>query len=201
MKNIVTPVKVKVYQRLLGESGYNRDKTRFLVDGFTRGFSLQYKGPRKVARKAPNLKLRIGSLTEIWNKVMVEVKAKRYAGPFEKVPYQYFIQSPIGLVQKDKGKKTRLIFHLSYPKTVNSVNSGIPEDLSTVEYPDFMDAVDLCLQAGEGCCCAKSDMSMAFRNVPMDKKSWCFLVLQAEHPITGKNVLFCGQIFAIWSIY
>ena len=73
---------------------------------------------------------------------MVEVKTKRYAGPFEKVPYKYFIQSPIGLVPKDKGKKTRLIFHLSYPKTGDSVNSGIPEDLCSVEYPDFMDAVD-----------------------------------------------------------
>ena len=41
LKNIVTPVKVKVYQRLLEESGYNREKTRFLVEGFTRGFSLQ----------------------------------------------------------------------------------------------------------------------------------------------------------------
>ena len=146
-----------------------------------------------MARKSPNLKLRIGSLTEIWNKVMTEVKAKRYTGPFEEVPYKHFIQSPIGLVPKDKGKKTRLIFHLSYPKTGESVNSGIPEDICSVEYPDFMDVVELCMKAGVGFCCMKSDMSMAFRNVPMDRKSWRYLVLKAEHPTTGKVYYFVDK--------
>ena len=55
-------------------------------------FSLGYAGPTKIKRRAHNLKLRIGSPTELWNKIMVEVKAKRYAGPFKKVPYKYFIQ-------------------------------------------------------------------------------------------------------------
>ena len=60
---------------------------------------------------------------------MTEVQAKRYTGPYEKVPYEFFIQSPIGLVPKDKGKKTRLIFHLSYPRDGDSVNSGIPQKI------------------------------------------------------------------------
>ena len=179
LKDIVTPVKVEVYEKLLKEAGYDRQKTQFLVNGFKRGFSLEYKGPTKIRRKAPNLKLRVGSQTEIWNKVMTEVKANRYAGPFKKVPFKNYIQSPIGLVPKDKGKKTRLIFHLSYPMRGQSVNSCIPEELCSVEYPDFMEAVEICLQAGQNCFCAKSDMSMAFKNVPMDKKSWCYLVLKA----------------------
>ena len=116
-----------------------------MVDGFTKGFSLGYAGPIKVRRKAPKLKLRVGSPIELWNKIMTEVKAKRYAGPYEKVPFKHFIQSPVALVPKDKGKKTRLIFHLSYPKTGDSVNSGIPDDLCSVKYPDFMEAVKLVL--------------------------------------------------------
>ena len=103
---------MEVYERLLNQAGYDKLKTQFLVDGFTNGFSLCYQGLAKVKKKAPNLKLRIGSLTELWNKIMVEVKAKRYAGPFKKIPYKNYIQSPVGLVPKDKGKKTRLIFHL-----------------------------------------------------------------------------------------
>ena len=42
----------------------------------------------------------------LWNKVMKEVEAKRFAGPFEKIPFDNFIQSPIGLVPKDGGKST-----------------------------------------------------------------------------------------------
>ena len=46
LKNIVTPVRVKVYEKLLKEAGYDAGKTKFLVDGFTNGFSLGYEDPK-----------------------------------------------------------------------------------------------------------------------------------------------------------
>ena len=107
LRNIVTPVKVQIFESLLKEAGYNQQKTEFLIEGFSKGFSLNYQGSKRVSKKASNLKLTVGSTTELWNKIMTEVKAKRYAGPFKKIPYKYFIQSPVGLVPKDKGKKTR----------------------------------------------------------------------------------------------
>ena len=193
LSSIVTPVKVHTYEHLLRQAGYNQKKIEFLVNGFTHGFSLEYHGPKRVTRTARNLILGVGSKLELWNKVMVEVKAKRYAGPFEKVPFKYFIQSPIGLVPKDKGKKTRLIFHLYYPKNGDSVNSGIPKELCSVKYPDFQQAVELCIRAGPSCNGAKSDMSMAFRNIPMNKKSWKYLILKCEHPETGKVYYFVDK--------
>ena len=111
-------------------------------------------------KTAPNLKLRVGSKLELWNKVMKEVKAKRYAGPFKKVPFQNFIQSPIALVPKNKGTKTRLIFHLSYPRNGQSVNSCIPKEMCTVKYQDFDAAVLRCLEEGKCASLGKSDMSM-----------------------------------------
>ena len=104
---------------------------------------------------------------------MKEVQAGRYAGPFEELPFEYFIQSPIGLVPKDQGTKTRFIFHLSHPrdgkggKSKNSVNGCIPEHLCSVEYPDFQDAIRICLREGKDCKMGKTDFSMAFRNVPL----------------------------------
>ena len=172
LSNIVTPVKVRTYKKLLKEVGYDHNKTKYLVHGFSQGFSLHYEGPlQRVTRSAKNLPITVGSKEELWNKVMVEVKANRYAGPFEKVPFKYYVQSPIGLVPKDKGRKTRLIFQLSYPKTGDSVNFGIPEEYCSVKYPDFFDAVKLCIAAGQGCHMPKSDMSMAFRNIPIWIKS------------------------------
>ena len=193
LKQIVTPVKVDVYETLLKQSGYDNLKTEYLVQGFRNGFNLCYKGPRRIKKTSHNLKLTVGSPTELWNKIMTEVKAKRYAGPFKKIPYKYYIQLPVGLVPKDKGKKTRLIFHLSYPKDGQSVNSCIPEELCTVKYPDFMEAVAICLEAGEACFCVKSDMSMAFRNIPLSRKSWCYLVLKSRHPITGVTYYFVDK--------
>ena len=193
LQDIVTPVDVNAFERLLIASGYNAQKTSYLINGFKNGFSLQYTGNLNGKRMAANLKLRVGSKLELWNKVMIEVKANRYAGPFTEISFENCIQSPIGLVPKDKGRKTRLIFHLSYPRKGDSVNSGIDKNLCSVIYPDFEEAVNLCLKAGRNCKIAKSDMSMAFRNIPMDSQSWKVLVLKAFHPISGKLYYFVDK--------
>ena len=166
----------------------------FLHSGFKNGFSLCYQGPlRKEKRFSPNLKLRVGSHIELWNKVMKEVQAGRYAGPFDYPPFEHFVQSPIGLVSKDKGTKTRLIFHLSYPKNGDSVNSGIPKEFCSVKYPDFKEAIKLCINEGVGCSISKSDMSSAFRHVPMAKSQWSLLSMKAKHPVTQKLWYFIDK--------
>ena len=99
-----------------------------MIDGFTNGFSIGYEGPEVIKILSPNLKFReVGNSTILWNKVMKEVKEQRYAGPFEKIPFSNYIQSPIGLVPKDGGKDTRLIFHLSYPRGKGCQSMPIPQ--------------------------------------------------------------------------
>ena len=110
LDNICTPVKADVLNELLVQANYDVEKLQYVVNGFRTGFSLKFSGNRDVKRLAPNLKLRIGSHLEIWNKVMKEVEGKRYAGPYEKPPFDHFIQSPIGLVPKDGGKKDKVNF-------------------------------------------------------------------------------------------
>ena len=126
---------------------------------------------------------------------MKEVRLKRYAGPFEDPPFKDFIQSPIGLVPKDNGKNTRLIFHLSYPrdKLGTSVNAGIPKSKCTVKYLDFEQAIKLCKLAGKSAKAAKSDMSSAFRHLPMLVKDYCLLIMMARHPKTKKKYYFVDK--------
>ena len=194
LTDIVTPVKAEKLRSLLLETGYDQGKIEFLYKGFKEGFCLHYAGPLESGqRTAPNLKLRIGSPVELWNKVMKEVQLGRYAGPFEEPPFKDFVQSPIGLVPKDKGLKTRLIFNLSYPKTGNSVNSGIPKEVCRVKYPHFEEAVKLCIHEGVNCSVAKSDMSSAFRHVPMRKDQWHLLVMKATHPVSKKTYYFVDK--------
>ena len=127
--------------------------------------------------------------------MMVEVEAKRFAGPFEDPLCEYFLQSPVGLVPKDNGKKTRLIFHLSHPRNGAwvSVNKGIPSECCTVHYPDFDEAVKLCIAQGVGCNIAKSDLSTSFRNIPLRKDQWFLLVMKAKYPVTGKVYYFVDK--------
>ena len=99
-----------------------------------------------------------------------EVDLGRFAGPFDEPPFEYFVQSPVGLVPKDKGLKTRLIFHLSLSKgwRVSKILAYLKKFCS-VKYPDFEQAIQLCLREGKGCSLAKSDMSSTFRHVPLKK--------------------------------
>ena len=99
LTDVVSPVNVTELSRLLTSANYDKQKTRFLVQGFTEGFSIGYQGPMKVKHRSPNLKFRgVGNRTVLWNKVMKEVGLGRYAGPFKSIPYEFYIQSPIGLV-------------------------------------------------------------------------------------------------------
>ena len=84
----------------------------------------------------------------LWNKVIKEVKLKRVAGPYnlEELPFDNFIQSPIGLVLKAGSDQTRLLFHLSYDFTkdgqnLKSVNHYIPKGKCSVSYHDVNYAV------------------------------------------------------------
>ena len=123
LEHVVTPVRADVLEQLLIETNYDPVERDFIINSFKHGFDLGYQGQTtNIQRKAPNLKLTVGNHTILWNKVMKEVKLGRYAGPFEEPPFMDFIQSPIGLVPKD-GSDTRLIFHLSYPRSRKSINS------------------------------------------------------------------------------
>ena len=113
LTNIVTPVNIHRLQELLKLTAYNKKKSDFLIDGFSNGFSIGFANSIEGKRLAPNLKLRVGNETILWNKVMKEVKLNRFAGPYPEPPFENFIQSPIGLVPNIKEKQPGSYF--TYP--------------------------------------------------------------------------------------
>ena len=129
---------------------------------------------------------------------MKEVKLKRYAGPFAEIPFKdHYIQSPIGLVEKDGGADTHLIFHLSYPKGGNSsVNSNTPPELCTVKYPDFNQAIQMCINEGRNCKISRSDMKSAFRHVCIRKDDFWLLMMKCKNPRDGKTYFFVDTCLA-----
>ena len=138
--------KSPLYRELLIRSGFNVDKRNYLIDGFTNGFDIGYRGPIERQDTARNIPIvnGVGSETEMWNKLLKEVKLGRHAGPFSKIPFKYFIQSPIGLVLKAENQ-TRLIFHLSFDFgeeiVAKSFNFHTPDEICSVKYKDLDYAV------------------------------------------------------------
>ena len=124
---------------------------------------------------------------------MKEVKFKRVAGPFKEPLFKDFIQSPVGLVPKDEGKETRLIFHLSYPKGGSSINSETPKELCSVQYCDFSEAVKRCMEEGKFCFAGKSDMKSAFRHLGLKVRNYPWLLLKARSPIDGNIYWFVDK--------
>ena len=196
LQDIVTPVDADAFEALLLETKYDAAETNFIIDGFRNGFDIGYAGPIDgLQHRVPNLKIRVGSEIILWNKVMKQVKLKRFAGPFENPPFESFIQSPIGLVPKDGGKDTRLIFHLLYPcnGSTTSINAGTPKEICTVQYSDFSEAVKMCMRKEVNCSMGKSDFSSAFRNLGVKVKCFKLLVLKAISPWDGKTYFFVDK--------
>ena len=129
LENLVMPIRINVFRDMLIRSNYDGAETQFLIEGFSRGFDIGYQGPVLRQDVSRNLPFTVGNKFVLWEKIMKEVQLKRYAGPYDKVPFQNYIQSPIGLVPK-AGNKTRLIFHLSYrfPNGNESVNYWTPHE-------------------------------------------------------------------------
>ena len=90
LTNVITPLDVDTYESFLNETGFDKEKSRYLVDGFRNGFSLEFEGNRNVKRLANNLCFRIGTPHEMWDKIMNEVESGRHAGPYEEPPFENY---------------------------------------------------------------------------------------------------------------
>ena len=234
MTSIITPINVDRYEELLKHFKYKKKDIKFLVDGFRTGFDIGYRGPENRRDTSANIPFTVGvsDKFDMWNKLMKEVKLGRVAGPFNEIPFDNFMQSPIGLVPK-AGNKTRLIFHLSYnflrkqansknkeflsknsfaektknadgkadhkneeDEARNSLNDCIPENYCSIHYNDLDYAIRTCLKlkefsnSFEGLFLAKSDLTSAFKILPIKRSQYKWLVMKANHPITNKVMFF-----------
>ena len=221
LDNIQTPVLVDRLVNLLRESKYNESKVRFLEKGFRKGFDIGYEGPKMRQSTSANIPFTVGvgDKVEMWNKLMKEVKLKRVAGPYEVIPFENFIQSPIGLVPKSEGK-TRLIFHLSYKfewkgeDGKGSLNQHTPRSKCKVKYRDLDYTISAYLKlvgvtktrssndAGRNknsedgrkiIYGGKTDVQSAFRLLPLLKSCWQCLIMKAQDPLTGQWKYFIDK--------
>ena len=116
-----TPIKISKLEFYL--DGYPPASKRYLLDGFLRGFSLDYVGYHETSF-CNNLLSAIQNPSAVNEKLSKELKLGRIAGPFSEKPLSSLRLSPLGLIPKKAPGEFRLIHHLSFPYGT-SVNSHI----------------------------------------------------------------------------
>ena len=160
-QNLPSPVQVDrlaIYLR-----GYNTTEKSFLLDGFTSGFCLGSSYQIKARLTCKNHRSAVENPAIVERKILKELEKGRYVGPFNSPPFDNFVCSPIGLVEKSTPGSYRLIHDLSYPRGDDSINSTIPKHLTSVSYQNIETVISLVKKHGRHCLMAKADIEDAFR--------------------------------------
>ena len=155
----------------------DRKAAQVLKQGFSKGFSIGFKGPR-LPMDCKNLTSARANHCVVMEKLKKEIRLGRIAGPFVYPPMPNLRVSPIGLVPKSSGNAFRLIHHLSWPEG-NSVNDWIDREDSIVKYTSFDDAVQCIATSGQSTLMAKSDIKSAFRLLPIRPQDFELLGMKA----------------------
>ena len=161
-----SPVSPEILQQML--QGYDAGRSRYLVNGFTSGFSIGCLGlPLQADTNIINMKSAFEFPQVIDMKICKEMALHRILGPFDSPPIDLtFRISPVGVVPKKLPGEYRMIHNLSYPEG-SSVNDYIPFELATVKYATVHDAIDFIQQAPSIIFMAKLDVESAFRIIPI----------------------------------
>ena len=149
----------------------------FLVNGFSSGFSLGFKGILSQGA-TKNLKSIIGREKGVEEAILKELNRGHTVGPFDRPPVPFFHVSPLGGEPKPDGS-TRLVLDCSSPRGT-SVNDFISKTEYSVKYSKFDDAVDLVRANGRGSFMGKLDIKHAFRLCPVHPTDWRLLGYRFE---------------------
>lgn len=99
-----------------------------------------------------------------------EVEKGFLAGPYKAPPFESYRVSPLGIAEHKYSKKKRLIVDLSAPHnndTHPSINELIDKQECSLSYVKIDDAIKIIVQCGQGALMCKTDISDAFKLVPI----------------------------------
>lgn len=166
-----TPIRASRLRYYL--SNYDEQEREFLCQCFESGFCIPFHGPR-ISGLCRNHVSATSNPSIVNRKIFEEINAGRVQGPFMTPPCEPFICSPIALVPKHEKGSFRLIHNLSFPPHA-SINFGIDKLDSQVSYDNIDTVISLVSQFGRNAMMAKTDITNAFRLLPIRVRDRCLL--------------------------
>ena len=106
-----------------------------------------------------------------------ELEKRFLCGPFEHIPFKMFRINPIGIVESKYSQKKRMIVDLSAPhedENNPSLNELIDKDDYSLQYVTIDHAIRIIKRCGRGSWLCKTDISDAFKLVPISPSLWPF---------------------------
>ncbi len=139
-----------------------------IIDGIKRGVRIGYELV-PVSQSSPNWPSASEYYEDVSDFINTNLQLGRVVGPWTTPPCDPFICSPLGAFMRNN--KVRTITDLSWPPG-HSVNDGIPADKYSVTYATVDQAAEMCLQYGEDCHVAKTDVQKAYTHIMVSPEDW-----------------------------
>ena len=174
LHKLATPINADRLLHHLNVIRYNEEIKGRLYQGFSRGFFIDHEG-EAVSTKPSNSRSTIEHADVVRKKLSAEIAAGRISGPHDEPPFDPFQISPLNVrakkqTEEDKRldkKRHRLLLNLAHPYDDTAVNARIPEESKRVSYSSTTDAMKLIMQLPRGSYTAKTDISDAYRIIPL----------------------------------
>jgi hypothetical protein len=177
----LTPLNIEA---LSNELTNHPDKifTKYLCEGFKYGFDtmIPSEDASTETLECRNL-LSARNQPDLVDKlVRTEVEKGFIVGPLDSLPFETYRVSPIGVSIGKYSGKPRLIMDLSSPHDSMehvSANSMIDKESCSLSYVKIDDAIRIIQNLGKGTTMCKTDISDAFKLVPVLPQQWhmfCF---------------------------
>lgn len=177
-------------------------KADVILCGITHGVNIDFEGDRSLARFGKNLRLtEPAHEAKVTAVIEADVAAGKKAGPFDEMPCEHFVVSPIGAVPKKFSEKIRVIHHLSFPFHGDSVNAGTVDEYLPLS--SFDHAADAVRRLGRGCFLIKLDVEAAYKQVPVRREDWHLLGFMWRGKYYYERVLPFGlkSSCRLWDLY
>lgn len=171
-----TPINIGQLERYL-ENHPDRSFVYYLIEGLRKGF---HTGIDKTPTTAYECKNLLSARTQ--PKVTAQLIQSEFEkgflnGPFKEIPYSIFRINPVGVAEGKYSKKKRLIVDLSAPhdnEDHESLNNLINKEEFSLKYVTIDQAIAIIKCNGEGSLLCKTDITDAFKIIPIHPSLWPF---------------------------
>lgn len=194
-QQVYTPINVNVLEQEL-KNYPDQDFKSYLLFGLKFGFHTGIRELPSNSIQCKNLRSATSNKEAVCELIRSEVEKGYLNGPYSDIPYTTYRINPVGVAEGKYSKKKRLIVDLSAPHEDiknPSLNELIDKDQYSLQYVSIDDAIKIIKNLGKGAMLIKTDITDAFKNIPLSPDMWPFHGIQWDECYYFYNRLVFGS--------